>query len=94
LVLIDDSPIVALNRAVALASVDGPEAGIKAIESIRNRQPLASYYLLYVVLAEFESQLDEFQGAANHLRQALQLTRVKSEQMALSKRLHECEEFL
>jgi RNA polymerase sigma factor (sigma-70 family) len=94
LVLIDDSPIVALNRAVALASVDGPEAGIRAIESIRNRQPLASYYLLYVVLAEFESQLDEFQGAANHLRQALQLTRVRSEQVALSKRLHECEEFL
>jgi predicted RNA polymerase sigma factor len=94
LIQLDDSPIVALNRAVALASVDGPEAGIKAIEAIRNRQPLASYYLLYVVLAEFESQLDEFQAAAIHLRKALQLTTVRSEQAVLSKRLHECEELL
>jgi len=92
LIQIDDSPVVALNRAVAMAQVHGPQAGIKAVESIRPRQSLESYYLLYAVLAEFESQLNDFQAAASHLRKALQFTDLKSEQSLLSKRLQDCEE--
>ena len=91
LVELDDSPIVALNRAVALANVRGPRAGLEAIENIRNRQRLDSYYLLYAVLAEFESQLSDFPAAADHLRKALQLTEVKSERSLLLNRLRDCE---
>lgn len=92
LIEIDDSPVVALNRAVALAQVDGPRAGIEAVESIRQHQMLESYYLLYAVLAEFESQLNDYQAAARHLRKALEFTELKSEQSLLSKRLRDCEE--
>jgi RNA polymerase sigma factor (sigma-70 family) len=92
LVEIDDSPVVALNRAVAVAAVHGPKAGSKAVESIRNRRSLDAYYLLYAVLAEFEAQLNEFQSAAGHLRKALELTELKSEHSLLSKRLRDCEE--
>jgi RNA polymerase sigma factor (sigma-70 family) len=91
LIQIDDSPVVALNRAVAMAQVHGPRAGIEAVENIRYQQALESYHLLYAVLAEFESQLKDFQAAANHLRKALQLTELRSEQSLLSRRLRDCE---
>jgi len=86
---LNDSPVVALNRAVALANVNGPKAGIEAVNAIQNRAELGSYYLLYAVLGEFEAQLHNLQVAAGHLRKALQLTEVKSERSFLSKRLRE-----
>lgn len=92
LIDIDDSPVIALNRAVALAKVDGPRAGIEAVKNIRQHQMLESYYLLYAVLAEFESQLSDYQAAAKHLRKALEFTELQSEHTLLSKRLRECEE--
>ena len=86
---ISDSPIVALNRAVALAKVQGPAAGLQAVEAISNRRQLESYYLTYAVLGEFEAQLGRYEEATNHLRKALQMTELKSERSFLSKRLQE-----
>ena len=88
---LDDSPVAALNRAVALANVQGPEAGIRAVAAIRNRRQLDSYYLLYAVLGEFETQLKNFDAAAAHFRKALDLIELKSERIFLSNRLRECE---
>ena len=85
----NDSPVVALNRAVALAKVNGPESGIEAVEAIKNRGELASYYLLYAVLGEFEVQLRHFEAAAGHFRKALQLTELKSERIFLSKKVRD-----
>ena len=90
LIEIDDSPVVALNRAVALAQVHGPKAGIEAVGKIRDHQALESYYLLYAVLAEFEYQLSDFQAAAAHLRRALDFAELPSERDFLSGRLKEC----
>jgi RNA polymerase sigma-70 factor (ECF subfamily) len=89
LIEIDDSPVVALNRAVAVANVHGPRAGIEAVEAIRDRQQLNCYYLLYAVLGEFEADLDHRQAALNYFRKALELTTIQSEQMFLSKKLQE-----
>ncbi len=86
----NDSPVVALNRAVALAHVDGPRAGIKAIQTIQKREQLDSYYLLYAVLGEFEVQLNNFRAGAEHFRRALRLTELKSEQSFLARRLRNC----
>ncbi|MFZ0709932.1 MAG: sigma-70 family RNA polymerase sigma factor [Terrimicrobiaceae bacterium] len=91
LVELDDSPVVALNRAVAVANVKGPTAGIKAVESIRGHREMQSYYLFYAVLGEFEARLDRPQAAAGYFRQALNQTELTSEQQFLSKRLRECE---
>jgi len=91
LVAFDDSPVVALNRAVALAEVRGPQAGIEAVGAIQNLQSLESYYLLYAVLGDFESRLNHAQAAAAHFRKSLQLAEIKSEQAFLAKRLHACE---
>ena len=67
--------------------MNGPGAGIQAVEAIQNRGELESYYLLYAVLGEFEAQLHHFEAAVAHFRKALQLTEVKSERMFLSKKV-------
>lgn len=91
LIDMDDSPVVALNRAVAVANVHGPRAGIAAVEAIRNREQLNSYYLLYAVLGEFESLLSNRQAAINYFRKSLELATIKSEMKFLSKRLSSLE---
>jgi RNA polymerase sigma-70 factor (ECF subfamily) len=89
---LDDSPVVALNRAVAVANVHGPRPGIEAVQAIQNRSQLNSYYLLYAVLGEFEEQQNNFRAARDHFRKALELTELRSEQSFLSKRLRDSEE--
>ena len=91
LVQFDDSPVVALNRAVAVANVHGPGAGLEAVAGIQNREKLDSYYLLYAVLGEFQAQLNDPRAAAGYFRKSLQLAETKSEQRFLSKRFRACE---
>jgi RNA polymerase sigma factor (sigma-70 family) len=86
-VTMNNSPVVALNRAVAFAQVNGPEAGIEAVKAIRNRGELDSYYLLYAVLGEFAAQLDDVEAATADFTKALQLTDLKSEQIFLSNKI-------
>ena len=91
LITFDDSPVVALNRAVAVAQVSGPQAGIEALAHVQDQEGMKSYYLLYAVLGEFEAQLKHHQAAANHFRKSLQMADLKSEQTFLLKRLREIE---
>lgn len=86
-VTMNNSPVVALNRAVAIAQVNGPEAGIEAVKAIRNRGGLDSYYLLYAVLGEFAAQLHDLEVAVAHFGKALQLTDLKSEKIFLSNKI-------
>jgi RNA polymerase sigma-70 factor (ECF subfamily) len=88
----DDSPVVALNRAVSIAEVHGPGAGLEAVRDIQNLQSLDSYHLLYAVLGEFELRLNHSRAAAAHFRKSMQLAVLKSEQAFLSKRLQACED--
>ncbi|MGH7801642.1 MAG: RNA polymerase sigma factor [Thermodesulfobacteriota bacterium] len=94
LIEMDDSPVVALNRAVAVAKVHGPRAGIEAVEAIRNREQLYSYYLLYAVLGEFDTLLDNRQAAIKYFRKSLGLATIKSEEKFLSKKLRALEDSL
>ena len=94
LIEFNDSPVVALNRAVALAEVHGPQAGIDAVQEIQKLHSLDSYYLLYAVLGEFEWRLNHFEAAAAHFQKALQLADLKSERNFLSQRIKSCEEQL
>ena len=73
----DDSPVVALNRAVAVANVDGPEAGLKAVRAIRDREKLGSYYLFYSVIGELEMRLNNREAAAEQFRKAFELAETK-----------------
>ena len=90
LIELDHSPVVALNRAVAVANVRGPKAGLEAVRHVRGLDKLSSYYLLYAVLGEFESRLGNFKAAAEHLRRSFELAETKSERSFLLKRLQRC----
>jgi RNA polymerase sigma-70 factor (ECF subfamily) len=91
LIEFDDSPVVALNRAVVVANIHGPRAGLDAVAAIRDQKKLESYYLLYAVLGEFEEQLNDPLAAAGYFRKSLQLAETTSEQLFLSKRFQACE---
>jgi RNA polymerase sigma factor (sigma-70 family) len=91
-VAINDSPVIALNRSVAVANVNGTEAGIAATEAIRKGGQLDSYYLLYAVLGEFEFRGGHFEAAADHFRKSIKLADLKSEKLFLEKRLGDCEQ--
>jgi RNA polymerase sigma factor (sigma-70 family) len=90
LVEFDDSPVVALNRAIAVAKLHGPRAGLETVGAIRDLDTLESYYLLYAVRGEFEMRLNHPKAAAEQFRKSLQLAETKSERMFLSKRLQSC----
>ena len=92
LVELNDSPVVALNRAIVVANVHGPAAGFDAVAAIPGREKLESYYLLYAVLGEFEERMDDPLAAAGYFRKSVELAETKSEQLFLSKRFQACEE--
>ncbi len=90
LIEFDDSPVVALNRAVAVANVRGPEAGLQTLRAIRDREKLDSYYLFYAVVGELEMRLNNHAAAAEQFRKAFELAETKSERAFLLKRLQHC----
>ena len=90
LIEFDQSPVVALNRAVAIANIRGAKAGLQAVRRIRNLDKLSSYYLLYAVLGEFEMQSGNPQAAAEQFRKSFELAETKSERAFLLKRLQRC----
>jgi RNA polymerase sigma-70 factor (ECF subfamily) len=87
---LDPSPVVALNRAIAIAQIHGPAAGIDAVRAIRAREKLESYHLLHAVLGEFESRLGHHAAAVQHFRRALALAETSSEKAFLAQRLRDC----
>lgn len=91
---LDHSPVTALNRAVAVAEVKGPEAAIETLKSIPNRAALESFYLYYSVLGDFEARLGNWSAAANHFAKALDLAGLESEKTFLTKRLQAVEQKL
>jgi RNA polymerase sigma factor (sigma-70 family) len=90
LIEFDDSPVVALNRAVAVANVHGPKTGLQTLRAIRDREKLGSYYLFYAVMGELEMRLNNCAAAAEEFRKALALAETKSERAFLLKRLQRC----
>src|SRR2546428_1567322 len=87
----DDSPVVALNRAVAVANVHGAKTGLEAVRAVRDGKKLDSYYLFYAVIGELEMRLNNREAAAQEFRKAFELAETKSERAFLLKRLRDCE---
>lgn len=84
-VRISDSPVVALNRAVALSRVEGPQAALDAVRAIPNLEALRSYFLLDAVLAELEGDLGHHDAAADHCRRAIGKTNLPAERAFLER---------
>jgi len=84
------SPVVALNRAIAVGMADGPEAGLAALDRIPERALLDGYPFLPAAVAEFELRAGRPERAAAQLRAALLLARNPAEEALLARKLRAC----
>jgi RNA polymerase sigma factor (sigma-70 family) len=91
LVQADPSPVVIMNRAVALAKVKGSETAIAELERLNKIPSLQSYHLYYSAIAELYMDLNRFQEAAAMLRRAIELAPVPTEKIFLRRKLSACE---
>jgi len=84
---IEPSPVVALNRAVAVAMRDGPEAGLTLIDAILAEGALADYHLAHAARADLCRRMGNTSDAANAYRRALELVKQEPERRFLEGRL-------
>lgn len=89
LVRIQPSPVVYLNRAVAIAMRDGPEAGLAHINAVLERGELASYYLAHAARADLYRRLGRTDEARADYEKALALTQQEPERQFLQRRIRE-----
>lgn len=87
LMRLSPSPVVELNRAVAVAMRDGPAAGLALIDIILQRGDLRGYYLAHSARAELCRRLDRVDDARHSYEQALALTQLGPERRFLEERL-------
>ncbi len=86
---VDPSPVVELNRAVAVAMRDGPAAGLELVDAILARGELQDYYLAHAARADLCRRLGRAADARASYQRALSLTRQEPERRFLERRLAE-----
>jgi RNA polymerase sigma factor (sigma-70 family) len=91
LVVLTDSPIVALNRAVAMARVHGAQAGMDAVNAIANRGSLEAYHLFHAIRGTLAAELGQTREAVHQLRMAEDLTSVAVERQFIARKIRELE---
>jgi RNA polymerase sigma-70 factor (ECF subfamily) len=89
LVRIQPSPVAYLNRAVAIAMCDGPEAGLKHIDAVLEHGELTNYYLAHSARAELYRRLGRTAEARASYERALALTQQEPEQQFLQARIRQ-----
>ena len=89
LVRADSSPVIELNRAVAVAMRDGPAAGLALIDAILDRGALADYHLAHSARAELCRRLGRAADARASYTRALDLARQEPQRRFLERRLRE-----
>src|SRR5215207_9707947 len=89
LLQIQPSPVVQLNRAVAIAMRDGPEAGLTQIEAVLEHGELANYYLAHSARADMYRRLGRTAEARSSYERALALTQQEPERQFLQERIRQ-----
>src|SRR3954471_14257884 len=89
LVRIQPSPVVHLNRAVAIAMRDGPEAGLRHIDELLEHGELANYYLAHSARADLYRRLGRTDEARTSYEKALALTQQEPERQFLQERIRQ-----
>ena len=86
------TPVVLLNRAVAVAMADGPAAGLTLVDELDQAGALTDYYLLPAARADLLRRLSRYAEAASAYRHALELAPTDAERRFLARRLSELPE--
>ncbi len=89
LLRIQRSPVVELNRAVAIAMCEGPEQGLRLIDDLLAREQLADYHLAHSARADLCRRLGRLPEARASYEKALALARQEAERRFLARRLQE-----
>jgi len=89
LLRIQPSPVVQLNRAVAIAMRDGPEAGLRHIDAVLEHGELANYYLAHSARADMYRRLGRTAEARSSYEKALALTQQEPERQFLQERIRQ-----
>jgi RNA polymerase sigma-70 factor, ECF subfamily len=84
------SPVVELNRAVAVAMAEGPGAGLRLVDEIDGSGRLRGYHLLHATRADLLRRLNRPAAAASEYEVALGLAGTEAERRYLTRRLKEC----
>lgn len=92
LIRIDGSPVVLLNRAIALSKVNGPDKALAELEKIKGIPSIQSYYLFYSTQAEFYIHANQYKRASEALEKAIELAALEPEKKLLKKKLTLCKE--
>lgn len=87
LIRLKPSPMIELNRAVAVANIQGAQAALDALATMPQRERLESHYLFHAVTGELHWRLNQHAAAAACFRRALQLAHVGPEQLHLERML-------
>jgi RNA polymerase sigma factor (sigma-70 family) len=90
LATITPSPVVELNRAVAVAMAEGPEAGLAIVDTLLDGRALENYHLLPAVRGDLLAKLGRHEEAAEEFRRAASLTRNEQERAVLRGRAEQC----
>jgi RNA polymerase sigma-70 factor (ECF subfamily) len=89
LLRVSPTPIVELNRAVAIAMEKGPEAGLRLIDTILSAGDLSDYHLAHAARADLCRRLGRKQEAAISYERALALAKLEPERRFLERRIKE-----
>ena len=92
LAALSESPVVALNRAVALAMVAGPRAGLDALGPVGELPGMAGYHLFHATRAELLRRMDDKAGALESYHRALDHVATEPERRFLMQKMAECQE--
>jgi RNA polymerase sigma factor (sigma-70 family) len=90
LMSIQPSPVVALNRAIAIAHTEGPERGLAEIASIGDRERLSNYPFYHAALGELELRRGRYPEARRHFQAAVAIARNPMERSFLERRVRAC----
>jgi RNA polymerase sigma-70 factor (ECF subfamily) len=90
LLTIQRSPVYLLNRAIVVAQIDGPEAGIRALDEAGHDPALRHYHLFDATLGEFYRRAGDLPRARQHLEAARQKTNSPSDRELIDRRLARC----
>ena len=89
LLVLEPSPVIRLNRAVAVAMRDGPAIGLALIDRIDEEEDLSGYFWLYSARGDLYRRQGNTKAADAAYRKALDLTQLEPERRYLQKRLNE-----
>jgi len=90
LVALTGSPVAAMNRAVAVARVHGAQAGLDALDTIRQRASLEGCHLYHAIRGTFAAELGQAAAALTSFRQAESLATLPAERDFIARRIGEC----